>query len=388
MDIDERIRQRQRERANRRFVVDYDYLSPLSHVDEPVYRVPLIERLLDHIDPAFAGSLPSNAYLWGPKGSGKSAVVSVLFERLAAVSTRARSSIHTATRADRTANPTFVYVDARGAASRFALYRALLDGLVDETVPRQGVGIERIHDRLRNALEAEACGAVVAIDHADELDVDDGQWPVDVYDEFDNVAWLTVCRDPPEGGVHADAETVFEVSPYDDKELLDTLLTRASVALPGESLDHAGARRIAEWADGDAHDALAALLSAADVAVQNDRNRIHDSDVSAGIESVPRPCVSLAKVFVLSESKQAVLRALVDIDDADRESVAAASDAIAADDSIELSAGTVKRFLYQLAEAGVVERVPKQNTTGKGRPPSRVEPQFPTRAFQRLYDTR
>jgi Cdc6-like AAA superfamily ATPase len=388
MDIDERIRQRQRERANRRFVVDYDYLSPVSHVDEPVYRVPLIERLLDHLDPAFAGSLPSNASLWGPKGSGKSAVVSVLFDRLATISTKAQSSIHTATRTDRRALPQFVYVDARGAASRFVLYRALLDGLVDERIPRQGVGIDRIHDRLRTALDREMGGAVVAVDHADEPDMDDEQWPVDVYDEFDNVAWLTVCRDPPDRESQGGVDTEFEVTPYDDKELLDTLLTRASIGLPGESLDHAGARRIAAWAEGDAHDALAALLSATDVAVEAEHNRIQDSDIGAGIESVPRPSVSLGRVFVLSASKQAVLRALVDLDGRDCESVTAASDAITADDSIDLSAGTVKRFLYQLAESGIVKRVPKADTSGKGRPPSRVEPQFPTRAFRRLYDTR
>jgi len=56
------------------------------------------------------------------------------------------------------------------------------------------------------------------------------------------------------------------------------------------------------------------------------------------------------------------------------------------DESISLSSGTVERFLYQFAESGFIERVPQKNTSGKGRPPSRVEPRFPGHAYRCLYD--
>lgn len=154
----------------------------------------------------------------------------------------------------------------------------------------------------------------------------------------------------------------------------------------GESLDHRLAQRIAQWADGNAHDALAALLSAADCAVAAEHEHIHEPDVTVGIDSVPCPCISLDRIFTLSSNQRSGLRVLVDLDAADRESVTAATEAIAAVESIDLSAGTVKRVLYYLAELGVGERIPRTNTSGKSRPPSRVKSKFPTRAFRRLYN--
>ncbi len=388
MDIDERIRRRQRVRSDRRLVVDYDRLSPTSHVEEPVGRGPLIERLLDHLDPAFRGNLPPNGYLWGPKGTGKSAVVSVLFDRLATLSLQPGSVIHTATRAQLTTIPQFVYVDGRDADSRFALYRGLVDGLVEETVPTQGVGTDWMFDRLETALDGEDAGVVVAIDHVGEPGSKDIDWLIGIFDTFDDVSWLAVSRHEPSPSTPVAEEDVHAVEGYQERVLIDVLMTRATDGLPGESLDHADARRIATWAEGDAHDALAALLSAADFAVANERNHLRDEAVQAGMDSVPRPCVALGQIFSLQPNRQAVLRALVDLDAEDLASVTTAAAAIASDDSLSLSSGTVERFLYQLAESGVIERVPREDTSGKGRPPSRLELRFPTQAFRRLYDTR
>jgi len=388
MDIDERIRRRQRGRSDRRLVVDYERLSPVSHVEEPVGRGPIIEELLDHFTPVFDGELPPNGYLWGPKGAGKSAIVTVLVDRLASLSLQPGSVIHTATRAQVTTIPQFVYVDAREADSRFALYRSILDGLVEDSVPTQGVGTDWMQERLENALVAEESGAVVALDHVSEAGTNDVGWLVEAVAPFDTVRWLAIGRDPPDAGMPVAAADVFAVDRYQDRLLVDVVMTRATEGLPGESLEHASARRIAEWAEGDAHDALAALLSAADVAVTSDRSHIEQADVGQGIDAVPRPCVSLGQLFSLPENRQAVLRSLAECDREELASVTTAAAAIAADETLDLSSGTVERFLYQLAESGVIERVPRENTSGKGRPPSRVELRFPTRAFCRLYDTR
>ena len=387
MDIDERIRRRQRVHSDRRLVVDYDWLSPIFHVDEPIDRGPVIEQLLDYINPAFDGHLPPNGYLWGPKGAGKSAIVTVLFDRLGSLSLQPGSVIHTATRAKVSSIPQFVYVDGREADTHFGLYRGLLDGLVEESVPTQGVGTEWIFERLKSALKADGSGAVVAVDHVGEPETRDPSWLVEAFEPFEDVSWLAISRDEPDRTLPVDDEKVFEIERYQDRVLVDVLMTRAADGLPGESLEHAHAREIAEWADGDTHDALAALLSAADAAVTEGSNRLSEGHVRTGIESVPKPCVSLGQIFSLPENRRAVLRELADLGEEDLASVTTAAAAIASVDSLSLSSGTVERFLYQLAEGGVIERVPRENTSGKGRPPSRVELRFPARAFCRLYDT-
>jgi predicted transcriptional regulator len=98
--------------------------------------------------------------------------------------------------------------------------------------------------------------------------------------------------------------------------------------------------------------------------------------------------VSLARVLSLPANKQLVLRNLVDLADEDRASVTTTAEAISERPGVDLSRGTVKRFLYEVAEAGIVERVRSERREGKGRPPSRVELRFPPTPFRRLYDLR
>ncbi|WP_144906187.1 Cdc6/Cdc18 family protein [Halobellus captivus] len=388
MDIDARIRRRQRVQTDRRLIVDYDRLSPVAHVDDPVGRGPVVERLLDHLDPAFRGELPPNGCVYGPKGSGKSAVVSVLFDRLASLSLQPGAVIHTATRVQMTEVPSFVYIDARKSSTRFALYRDLLSGLSDDSVPDQGVGTDWMFERLERALARQSSGVVVAIDHLGEVESEDLEWLLDALSPLDKLSWLAIRRTPPGPSVPVEADAQFEMKRYQDQVLIDLLMTRANEGFPGESLNHAGARRIAEWADGDAHDALSALLGAAEAAISDGNNHVRETDIEAGIDSVPRPGVSLGRIFALPENKQSVLRSLIDLDESARDSVTTAASTIAAVESVSLSPSTVKRFLYQLAETGIIERVPHGTTSGKGRPPSRVEPRFATRAFRKLYDAR
>jgi Arc/MetJ family transcription regulator len=163
-------------------------------------------------------------------------------------------------------------------------------------------------------------------------------------------------------------------------------MTRASDALAQQALAHTLARRIARWADGNAHHALAVLLVAAATAESAGRDRITGGDVEVAIDEMPSPCVELGRVLALPVNRQAVLRELIDLDDDATASVTRTTAAISDRDAVDLSPGTVKRFLYEMAEAGIVDRVKADGWSGQGRPPSRVEPRFPPAAFRRLYD--
>jgi Cdc6-like AAA superfamily ATPase len=389
MDIDARIKRRRRG-GDQRLVEDYEALSPVAHVDDPSDRGPVFEQLLDHLDPVFDGRLPPNAYLSGAPGAGKSAVVTALFAGLTRLAPETGSVIHTATRAAPANTPGFVYVDTRETGSEFAFYHRVLDGLADEPVPQHGISTAELTDRLHDRLGDDRRGVVVAVDHVgrpDDTDVDD---LVDLFAGLpSNASWLAVGRpDPDTISLTEYTATSLRVEPYRRQTLVDVVMTRASAGLARGALDHDLARRVAEWADGDAHDALAALFVAAVRADDADRSRVTGDAVTAAIEEIPRPSVSLGRVLALPANKQLVLRELVDLDSEDRASVTATTEAIAARPTVDLSAGTVKRFLYEMAESGVVERVQSDRRDGKGRPPSRVELRFPPTAFRRLYDLR
>jgi predicted transcriptional regulator len=81
-----------------------------------------------------------------------------------------------------------------------------------------------------------------------------------------------------------------------------------------------------------------------------------------------------------------VLRRLLDLDADERSSVKEASEHVSR--TVDLSAATVKRILYELAESGITRRVTIEEAEGKGRPPSRLEPRFPTLVFKRLFALR
>lgn len=385
MDLETRIRRRQRREDSSRLVREYGLLAPVTHVPEPTGRDPTIERLLGHLDPVFDGELPENGYVFGPSGSGKSAVVTAVFDRLARLDARQRQPIHTSTRAQQTPLPASTYVDARRADSEFAIYRRLLNSLIDESVPRQGIGTARLRERLTDRLANCSPGLVVAVDHLDEpdtpalCDLDAVLSPLP-----SNVRWLAVGRTPP-GDTDAptrDVHTV-EVEPYSRQKLVDVLVARAADGLWPPGLDHEHARRVADWAGGDAHDALAATFVAADRAERADSSSVGRTHVEAAIESYPEPSVSLGRVLALPANQQAVLRELVDLDSADRASVTAATEAVGATD-VDLSEGTIKRFLYELAERGVLARLERTPRDRKGRPPSRIEVRFPAAVFSRL----
>jgi len=369
-------------------VLDYEAISPVAHLEEPIGRGPVLERLLDYFGPVFDGHLPTDAYVWGPGGTGKSAVLTSLLTHMSRLLTSSSPIIHTSTRAEAPNTPEFVYVDARRADSAFGLYHAVLDEMVDESVPEQGVGEEAIRSRLVDHLQPHGRTAVVAVDHVNErtsLDlsaVNEAFAPVD-----GAVTLVTAGRTPPDEVEAADLPPErIETPPYERHALVDVLMERGSEGLAQGAYDHEQMRRLADWADGDASDALAALFGAADLADLAGNDRIRERDLTDGMNAVPRPSAPLGRVLTLADNRQLVLRRLVDLDESSTETVDDAVTAITDASNVDLSSSTVRRFLYELAEAGIVDRITVSEDSGAGRPPSRVEPRFPTLAFRRLYD--
>lgn len=385
MNIEERVARRRQSEAGPRLVRDYDALSPAAHVRDPDGRGSTLEQLLDGLEPAFGGDLPGNTYVWGPKGAGKSALVTALFSELGRVSTGMRSGIHTATRVDDAATVEFAYVDARAAGSEFGLQHAILDALLDERVPKQGIGSDHLRALIEERFALTGRRAVVAVDHVGAP----RSYPLATVESFlghapDSISWLTVGRTPPEA-YEDRIETAIHLPAYQQYALVDILTSRSSRGLAHRAISHDGLRRIAEWAAGDAHDALAALFGAAVLASEAGEHTIDPETVTRGMEAVPRPTAPIGRVLALPENRQRALRRLLEFDASDT-SVEATAEAIARAESLDLSTATVKRFLYELAEADVLRRVTAERTTGLGRPPSRIEVRFPTLVFRQLFD--
>ncbi|MFW6382894.1 MAG: Cdc6/Cdc18 family protein [Haloferacaceae archaeon] len=384
MNIDDRIERRLGYETGASVLADPEALSPVVHTDSPVGRGPVIEQLLDTFEAAFSGSLPPSVYVYGPKGSGKSAIVSGLFERLARHG-GPRRAILTSTRAVQPTIPSFVYVDTRTASTRFRLYRTVLAAVSDEPVPDHGIGTDELAETLRDAVRSGP-DLVVAIDHTNEPETPTATTVVEwLGDVGRNIVPTCIGRDHPDA-VDWESEQTVEFGKYRRHVLVELLTSRCSAGVGRDALSHGQIREIADWAAGDAHDALAVVMGAAVNAERASASTIRSRDISAGIEGVPRPCASLGRVLALPESRQRLLYELTNLSEENRSTVNSATENIAARPDVDLSASTVRRILYELADDDLLERMTVQRSDGKGRPPSRIVPRFPTTVFQELFD--
>jgi Cdc6-like AAA superfamily ATPase len=377
MDLAERIERRRTRRSRNELIVDRDSLNPAVHPPEPVGREALFEAFLNAIDPLFDRAVPPNTYVWGPGGAGKSAIVTALLSALDA-EIGGTEPFYTATRGG-SDHPEvrFVYLDARRARSRFQVYRELLDDLQVESVPKRGVSTETLRKRI-DAVASKSETVLVAVDHLGEPTTVDLADLHAFFEPFGTLAWIGVGRRPPGELSFPMPEQQIHVPAY-THELVDVLTVRGSRGL-SHTLDHGHARRIAEWAGGDAHDALAALFVAAVTAQADGATRVRD-----GIAAIPTDGVPIGRVLTLSRNERQVVEQLLALSLDDEVRIEDAATRIAG--RTDLTDATVKRLLYELAQFGVLER--REVTVGTritGRKPSGVALNFSPELFTALTD--
>jgi len=384
MDLHERIARRRAAKREDGIIVDRDAISPTVHRAEPTGRGSVLEQVLDAVEPTFDGSLPDPFAVVGPPGSGTSAVITALFESLTTTFGDTRDSIGTTTRAG-SGTPTtwFVYVDARGVSSAFAFYRTLLSTVTANDVPTSGVGTDDLRERLVDQLSHHQHSAVIAIDHHDEPETLGAKRATELLEAVgDHTTVIPVGQSTPAGW----SDRTIEVPAYRRHELVDILTQRASNGLAAGALEHRTIREVADWAGGNAHDALTAVFTGATLAGRAGHDRITAAHLERAKADVPEASIHLDRPLSLPETRQRVLLSLLDLEfdgpeAGEKRPIRELSTAVA--DRSTLTDGTVKRFLYEMADKGVLARVPIE-TAGSGRRPSTIEPRFPTIAFRSL----
>ncbi len=375
MDLAERVERRRNADDESGPVASWRALDPTVHLDEPVDRGEVVERLLDALSPVFDGRLPEPFAVYGPPGSGKSAVVTAVMAELDAQLGSPVGAFHTSTRGASGAGFRVVYIDVRYAPSRFQLYRSLLSELTEEHVPERGIGTDALSERLGRELAPPDRRVLLAIDHVGEPRTPSWGTIETALDPLPGLSWFSIGRSVPE----TDRRRV-SIPGYADHALSDVLGVRATRGFT-RGLDSDAVERLATWADGNAHDGLCALYCAAIEATETGAKRLTDAHMTAGRRAVPDDCIPLGEVLSLPRNRKRVLRTLLS-EETTELTIEPAAERIG--ERTDLSPGTVKRFLYELAECGVLTRVQTVEAGGSGRTPSRVEPRFPIPAFERL----
>jgi hypothetical protein len=192
--------------------------------------------------------------------------------------------------------------------------------------------------------------------------------------EETTVAWIGRSPD-------VDADRTVRIEPYRHHALTDLLSQRCSRAARTDAFEHDDLRAVAAQQEGNAHDALAVVLGGALLADYEGAQAIERTHLEAATSAVPPETVHLDTVLALPENRRRVLAALLQLDP--DPTVAEAAAAIA--DRTELTAGTVRRFCYELADASILARH-GGHADARGRDPSHLRPAFPWLAFAGVDD--
>lgn len=224
------------------------------------HRDPEASRLEQALSPVVDGDRGSDAYLFGPTGTGKTTLAKYLLDTLG----RAAPTVNS------------LYLNCWRHSSRYGVLYRLTQGMTGATdLHRTSTPADELADRLES-IDGQQVAILDEVDRLADADV--------LYDLY-HVPSLTIVlianretalfAELPErvsSRLRVGYRVAFE--PYSRDELVDILDARVRAGLEPGAIDQSNVERIARAASGDARVAIAVLRTAARMAADRQRDRI------------------------------------------------------------------------------------------------------------------
>ena len=247
-----------------------------------------IRYLGEILAPALRGSLCSNALIYGKTGTGKTAVIRFVLNRVLDKSKELGSSVKVC------------YVNCRLVGTEYRVFSSLCS-VLDIKVPFTGLAVGEVFDRFKQGLDSKKTLFIVALDEIDAIVRNRGDVLLyeltRVNESLPNskVSILGITNDlkfkdmldPRVLSTLSEEEIVFK--PYNADELLDILLDRAKVAFQDNVLTEGATKLCAALAaaeHGDARRALDLLRVAGELAERRGNERILEEHVRQAQERI------------------------------------------------------------------------------------------------------
>jgi len=321
------------ELGERAIFADLDVLSAHYIPAELPHRKGEIKRIIKIIAPLLRGEKPSNIFVYGKTGTGKTSVVRHVTREMLALAGDPDKNRHGARVA-------CVYMNCRMGYN--TKYQVLLNILEDESLNAldlkkkpldgrrtgklAGASPTELTQRLRAVVEANNLNLLVVLDEVDMIKGDDLSDLLYILPRLnDEVSAGRVCivgisnryafkdsLDPRSKSTLCGEELVFK--PYNADQLTTILAHRVKAGFKKGSISQSNIALIAAFGaqvNGDARYALKLLVKSGELAQEAGRKRVKTEDVKLARERVEED-ITKEVVSTLPEHQQIVLYAIAD----------------------------------------------------------------------------
>ncbi len=300
-----------KEMARESIFLDRNVLSPHYLPDHLPYREKEIERIMKILAPALKGKKPNNIFIYGKTGTGKTATVRHVIDRLLQAKERYGSNVDS------------VYINCRTHNRKYQILLKIAETLyTGENF--MGFASTHLYDKILEYIQSTGTIYVVVLDEVDQVkDVDDLLYMLTRANDHlhsghiaiigisNNVTFMDKL-DPRSKSTLMQEEMVF--APYNAVQLKAILAERVKKAFkPGMCTDSALelAAAYAAQESGDARYALKLLLRAGDIADEKGEP-VTDTHVRQARSAVEEDIV-LDLISTLPEHPAIVLYAIADL---------------------------------------------------------------------------
>lgn len=187
--------------------------------------------------PALRGETPSNVFIYGKTGTGKTAVTKFVGKELLKKGAETKKKVN------------FIYINCEVVDTQYRLLQNIANHFIDEWndhVPFTGWPTDEVYSKVKFMMDKEKCVTVIVLDEVDKLKGDEALYSLSrVNSELENARVsvigisndlkFTEFLDPRVKSSLGEENMVFY--PYDAEQLQDILHDRVEIALKPDMLE-------------------------------------------------------------------------------------------------------------------------------------------------------
>jgi len=286
--------------------VDREAMRPSYMPNVLPHREEQINELASILVPALRGETPSNVFMYGKTGTGKTIVTKFVGEELLKKGKEVGKHVN------------FVYINCEVVDTQYRLLQNIANHFINEwseRIPFTGWPTDEVFAKLQKMIDKTGGVTVIILDEIDKLKGDEALYNLSRVNSdlknakvsivgISNDLKFTEFLDPRVKSSLGEENMIFP--PYDAGELQDILHQRVDIALKSDVVEDGVVSlcsALAAQEHGDARRALDLLRVSAEIAERNNEPTVNSNHVYKAKNKIEQDCVREAVTTLPTHSK-------------------------------------------------------------------------------------